>query len=673
VSGGRFRALGGAPRALEHTLLGTLTVAGALWAGEVHHRLPIAFYKEQYLGLFLALALSAVFLGARPFRQAAADRVPWYDWALAAAGAGVGLYITVFFPRISYQLGIITADKVILGALAIGLVLEATRRLVGWVMVGLAGAFILYAKFAWLFPGPLEGRGAGWERIAVYLYLDTNSLLGMPLSVTAALVAAFILLGQMLYAVGGDRFLTDLAMAMMGRYRGGSAKVAVVGSSLFGTVSGSAVSNVVVDGPITIPLMKRAGYAPHVASALEAVASTGGQIMPPVMGVAAFLIAEFINVPYGDVARAAVIPALLYYLAVFVQVDLEAAKHGLRGLPRAELPRFGAVLGRGARFLIPLAILIYTLMIAGWEAGKAGMAAVVATLVVGLAQREDRLTPGRLLRALVDTGRILLDIVVITAVAGFVIGVLQLSGLGFKVSLLLVSLAGGSSLALLALTAVVCVVLGMGMPTAIVYVMLAVLVGPALVELGVTPLGAHLFLFYFGMLSMITPPVCLATYAAAAIGQADFMKTAWTGMRLGVVAYVVPFVFAYHPALLMEGSLVEIALAAGTAVIGVILLGIGCAGYLFRPLGWPQRAGAALAGLLLIPPPASWAWLAANLTGLAVGLVVVGLEWAATSRTRVTHPRGPGPADPRPAAVTAALAPGAAHPRREPAARPPLQ
>ncbi len=269
-------------------------------------------------------------------------------------------------------------------------------------------------------------------------------------------------------------------------------------------------------------------------------------------------------------------------------------------------------------------------MIAVWAAGKAGMMAVLATIAIGFLQPEDRLRPGKLVDAMVETGRILLDIVAITAVAGFVIGVLKLSGLGFKFSTLLINLAGGSSLALLSLTAVVCIILGMGMPTAIIYVMLAVLVGPALVNLGVHPLGAHLFLFYFGMLSMITPPVCLATYAAAAIGGADFVKTGWPGMRLGIVAYVVPFVFAYHPALLMQGTVVDIALAAATAAIGVILLGTGCSGHLFRPLGWGRRAGVSAAGLLLIPPPSTAFWLTANVVGLGLGVLFVLVEWTAT-------------------------------------------
>jgi TRAP transporter 4TM/12TM fusion protein len=643
----KFRTLSGPAGTFERGLLATLTFVGALWAAEVHHFLPFAFFREQYLGLFLALGLAGVFVGVKPWPRAPGDHVPWYDALLAVAGAAVGLYVTVFYPTIAYQLSVLTWDKVVLGALAVVLVLEATRRLVGWIMVALGGVFILYANLAWLFPGLLEGKGSTWPRIFVYLYLDTNSLLGLPISVTAGMVVAFILFGQMLYAVGGDKFLTDLALVAMGRFRGGPAKVSVVGSCLFGTVSGSAVSNVVVDGPITIPLMKRTGYAPHVACAIEAVASTGGQIMPPVMGVAAFLIAEFLSIPYSEVALAAVIPALLYYLAVFVQVDLEAAKHGLTGLPRAQLPQFREVMRRGWTFLLPLAILVYTLMIAVWEAGKAGMAAVVVTMLIGFARRVDRLTLPRLYQALVETGRILLDILSITAVAGFVIGVLQLSGLGFKFSVLLINLAGGSSFALLVLTAIVCIILGMGMPTAIIYIMLAVLVGPALVQLGISPLGAHLFLFYFGMLSMITPPVCLATYAAASIGGADFMKTGWTGMRLGVVAYIVPFVFAYHPALLMKGSVVDIVLAAATAAIGVVLLGVAGVGQLFRPVGWGRRALAAVAGLLLFPPLSNWEWMVVNLVGLGLGLVLVISEWLATVRTREAAASAAGVEQPR--------------------------
>ncbi|HLE66205.1 MAG TPA: TRAP transporter fused permease subunit [Burkholderiales bacterium] len=629
---GKFRSLTGLARALEGFLLCALAVAGAAWAGELHIQLGLVVFKEQYLGLVLALALPAVFIGVKARQGEPGNRVPWYDWLLVLGGATAGGYVLFRYPAIAQQLGVLSPDKVWLGALAVALVLEATRRLVGWSLVILGGVFILYAKFAYLLPGALYAKGSSWERIASYLYLDASGLLGLPLTVAAEIVVAFILFGQALYAVGGDKFLTDLALTAMGRFRGGSAKVAVVSSSLFGTVSGSAVSNVVIDGAITIPMMKRTGYPSHLAAATEAVASTGGQIMPPVMGVAAFLIAEFLNIPYGEVALAAVIPACLYYLALFVQVDLEAAKHGLTGLPRSELPRLASVMRRGWVFIVPLAVLIYTLMIAGWEAGKSGMAAVIATFAVGFIQKETRPSLRALLKAFEETGRTLLEIIVISGIAGFVIGTLQLSGLAFKMSMILTSLAGGNPLLLLVLTALVCIVLGMGMPTTVVYIMLAVLVGPTLVQLGVEPLGAHLFLFYFGMLSMITPPVCLATYAAASLARADFWRTGWAGMRLGIVAYVVPFIFVFHPAMLFKGAPVDIALAAASAAVGVILMGIGLAGFLFRRLGWFARATVTFAGLLLIPPPDGLFWAAANVVGLLLGLVFVALRWLENAR-----------------------------------------
>src|SRR5437773_6990796 len=378
----RFRRLDGAARAIERTLLVALAAAGSLWATQVHHYLPFAFFNEQYLGVFLALGLAPVFVCVRAGGGASLDRVPWYVWLLTAGALVVGGYVAVFYPTIAYTLGIITWDKLLLGVLAIALVLEGVRRLAGWALMWIALGCILYAKFAWLLPGVLYAKGSSWERIAVYLYLDANGILGVPLAVTATIVVAFIFFGQALAAVGGDTFLTDLAMAAMGRFRGGPAKMAVVSSSLYGMVSGSAVANVVVDGAITIPMMKRSGYPAHLAAAIEAVSSNGGQIMPPVMGAADFLIAEYLSIPYGEVALAALIPACLYYLALFVQIDLEAAKLGLTGLPRAELPRLREVMRVGWVFLVALGVLLYTLMISKWEAGTAGVRAVGTNVLV---------------------------------------------------------------------------------------------------------------------------------------------------------------------------------------------------------------------------------------------------------------------------------------------------
>ena len=374
--------------------------------------------------------------------------------------------------------------------------------------------------------------------------------------------------------------------------------------------------------------MKSVGFPGHMAAAIEAVASNGGQIMPPVMGAAAFLMAEFLNIPYGQVALAAAVPACLYYLALFTQIDLESAKRGLLGLPADQIPKFRSVIRLGWVFLIPLSILVYTLMIENWEAGKAGMVAVIGVFVVGALQKETRPSFKKIVAAFEETGKILLDITVITALAGIVIGALHLSGFTFKISLLLVTLSGNNVFLLLLITALGCLFLGLPLPTTVVYITLAVLAAPALVQLGIPPLAAHLFLFYFGMVSLITPPDCLPVYIAASIARANFWQTGWTAMRLGIAAYFVPFIFALHPPLILMGTLKEILIAIITAAIGVILLGAGCAGYLFRPLSWINRGLLWLAALLLLLPSTSNLLLFADFAGFALGAAIFAWEWS---------------------------------------------
>jgi len=627
ASPGRFRVLTGSPATILRVLLISLSVLGSTWALEVHNYFEIAFFKQQYLALFLALALGSVFIAVKAYPNQPGDSVPWYDWLLALGGLAVGLYVTILYPTIAYRLGILSPDRWIFGGLALILILEATRRVAGGTLAWLALGVILYTRFAEWLPGIFYAKSASWARIASYLYLDSNGMLGLPIDVAAGVVVAFILFGQALYAVGGDKFLTDLALIATGRYRGGPAKVSVVSSALFGTVSGSAVANVVVDGAITIPLMKRTGFPAHMAAAIEAVASNGGQITPPVMGAAAFLMAEFLNIPYGQIALAAAIPAALYYLALFTQIDLESAKRGLLGLPTEQIPKFRNVIRLGWVFLIPLSILVYTLMIENWEAGKSGMFAVVAVFIVGAIQKETRPSFKKIVNAFEETGKILLDIAVITALAGIVIGALHLSGFTFKISLLLVTLSGNNVFLLLLITALGCLFLGLPLPTTVVYITLAVLAAPALVQLGIPPLAAHLFLFYFGMVSLITPPDCLPVYIAASIARADFWQTGWTAMRLGIAAYIVPFIFALHPPLIFMGTAKEILVAIFTAVVGVVLLGAGCAGYLFRPLSWTKRGLLWLAALMLLLPAWSDAWLIADFAGFVLAGAVVAWEW----------------------------------------------
>ena len=626
----RYRTLHGPARWLEVSLLCLIPVTGGLFVLEVPYFLGITIFREQFLGLFLALLLGGTFLVRPAAERASTTSVPWYDWLMALGGLVVGLFITINYPNMAYSMAVITPAKFILGGLAIVLVLEACRRLVGKMLAILVLAFVLYGRFGDLFPGVFQSRGASWERLAAYLYLDTNGMLGLPMVVAATVVLAFVLFGNVLFQSGGATVLTDFAMAAMGRFRGGPAKIAVVASSLFGSISGTAVSNVVMTGSVTIPLMKRTGYPAHVAAAIEAVASTGGQIMPPVMGVAAFIMAEFLAIPYSEVALAALIPALLYYVAVFFQVDLEAAKMGLKGLLADEIPRLRSVLVRGWLFLVPLVVLIYLLFGLYWPAGRAAMAGVFVGLAFACLQRTSRMTLRGFFTLLEVTGRSLLEIGVITAGAGFIIGTLQLSGMGFRFSYGLVTLAGGSVFIMLVFVAIACIILGMGMPTAAVYILLAVLAVPGLVELGIDPLAAHLFVFYFGILSMVTPPVCLATYAAASIARSDFMKTAVTGMRLAVVAYVVPFVFVYAPALILKGTVLEVVQAVATAIIAAGLLGIALSGYMFRPLKMVQRGLLAASALALLVPAGGdgllFHWIT-DLAGLVVGLLVLGPQW----------------------------------------------
>jgi TRAP transporter 4TM/12TM fusion protein len=419
-------------------------------------------------------------------------------------------------------------------------------------------------------------------------------------------------------------------MALMGKYRGGPAKVAVFGSTLFGTISGTAVSNVVTTGIITIPMMKKNGYQPPVAGAVEAVASTGGQIMPPVMGSAAFLIAEFLEIPYSKVVIAALVPALLYYLMLFIQVDLEAAKHNIAGLPAKDLPSKTSVFRKGWQFLLPLVVLIYALFILNFHPGKAGIVAVASLVFVSLFSKRARPDRSGVAAILTGTGRGLLEISVIGGIAGVVIGVLNLSGLGFNVSLSLVHLGGSSLLLLLVLCALLSMLLGMGMPTVSVYILCAMLIAPAMEKLGLEPLAAHLFILYFGLLSMITPPVAVAAYVAAVVAEAEPVRTGWQSVKLGMMAYIVPFIFVYSPSLLLRGSLPDILWTIGTTVFGAFLLGVALRGYLYREVAGPLKVLLIVcaAGLFLHHLFLGGIGLWLNIGGAIVGFAVIAVERA---------------------------------------------
>ena len=616
-----------------------LTLASIAFALQFYRSVGLLLYNEQFLAGMIGLALALVYLTQPARRGGSHASIPWHSWLLAAASLLIGVYIVVRYPTLSENMASRPIDGLIVAFIAVPLVIEALRRAVGLSLTFIVLVFLVYAPLSQYVPGALAGLPVSVAQLGYYLVWDSGSMLGLPVLVATTIVIAFVFFGALLFASGGSAFFTDIALTLMGRYRGGSAKIAVTASCLFGMISGSAVSNVASVGVLTIPLMRRGGYPAPVAAAIEAVASTGGQLMPPVMGAAAFLMAEFLQVPYRDVAIAATLPALLYYYALFIQADLLAAKDGLTPIEGEKIPPLRQVIAQGWHFVLPFAMLIYALFWLNWSPEKAALAGCAVLMVTGstLGYGDKKLKPLAILDALRSTGIASLDLIVITAAAGFIIGVLNITGLSFALTLLLVQIGSGHLWLLLFLAAFVSIILGMGMPTVGVYVLLAALVAPGMVKIGLSPMASHMFVMYFGMMSMITPPVAIAAYAAASLAHTDPMKTGWIAVRFGWIAFIIPFLFIRSPSLLLEGTVMSVLAALTTALIGVWLICAAFAGYAVRPLGMPLRIGFGLAGLLLfIPadamPHGEWT----DIAGLALGGVLLGREILATRLKRQT-------------------------------------
>lgn len=590
--------------ALRSALAVLLVAASIAWAADVYRMFGLVLFMEQYVAGILALAFLLVFI-AVPARRGRAQTVPpWYDLLAGAAGFAAAGYIAAKFVDLGTQMFFAPLDGLAAAIVVVVLSLEGIRRTVGWPLVIVVLVFIAYGLFGHFIPGVMSARPTGAQQLAYYLAFDQNAILGTPIMVAATIVIAFVLFGNLLIATGGSAFFTDISLATMGRYRGGSAKIAVAGSALFGTISGSAVANVVATGVVTIPMMKKAGYPPHQAAAIESCASTGGSLMPPVMGAAAFLMAEFLQISYADVMLVALVPAIFYFSVLFVVTDLEAARAGISRVEEERIPRALSVLRDGWYFPIPFGVLIYVLFWMNRRPEEAALYAALALLICAILFGYKGERPG--LHAVFDavrqTGLGVLDIIMICCGAGIVIGVLSVSGLGFGLTLTLVGIAGTSLLLLLLLAAAISIVLGMGMPTIAVYVLLAALVAPAMVEAGVRAEAAHLFVLYFGMMSFITPPVAVAAFAAASIAKADPFLTGFTAMRFGWAAYIVPFLFVYSPELILVGRWEMIAFDIVTAFSAIWLVSAGVVGYALRPVTGVERWAFTLAGALLLIP-----------------------------------------------------------------------
>jgi len=621
---------GGRPFARALFVLQTLLVGVVVvWILDLQRSVfKLDVYTEQVLLTVLGLAIAYCYL-------VTARRHYFINVLAAVAGLGVCGYLAWRYPQLSSELTARPLDGILMSAALALLVLEGTRRMAGFSLVAFTLAGVVYAMFGHNLPGVFQARPVDFTRLLVYLNLDTNALLGTPLQIGISVVVPFILLGQVLGRCGGSEFFTDLARASMGRYRGGSAKVSVTGSALFGMISGSAVANVAAVGVVTIPLMKRSGYPAQIAAAIEAVGSTGGQLMPPVMGAAAFLMAEILQVPYVHVMVAAIIPAFLYYLALFLQVDVEAAKRGITGEPVAQLPQLAAVLKAGWYFPIPFVALVYVLIQLNWRAEYSALFATAVLIACSLAfgYKGARVPVADILKAVVSTGGAVVDLIMICAVAGMFIGILNITGLAFGLTLQLLAITGQSLPAMLALTAVMAIALGLGLPTVGVYIIMATLIAPALVKVGVTPMAAHMFVLYFGVMSMVTPPVALSAFAAANIAGSDVDKTGWTATRIGWAAYIVPFLFALSPSLLMQGSPLLIVWAVLSAGFGIWLGTIGVVGFFYAPVTGLRRALFIAAGVLtLIPADMFPGAYVTDIAGIVLGTALIVRELAQRRR-----------------------------------------
>jgi TRAP transporter 4TM/12TM fusion protein len=627
-----------AGRFAQVVLAATLTLGSLAYSVGLTRRLGLVLFPEQFLAAIYGVCLALLFVSFPARRGAGRGDVPWFDWLLAAAGLAAGLYVAIHFPRITAQAGTVSFELLSLAGAIAFLTLEGTRRTSGYSLIVITFVLVVWVLLGHLVPGQLRTHKVAPANLAIYLNFDNNGLLGLVLEIACTIVIAFVLMGQLLARSGGSGFFNDFALGLMGRFRGGAAKIAVVASSLFGSISGIAAASALAVGVITIPLMKKSGIPARLAAAIEACAANGAQMMPPVMGAVAFVMADFLQVPYREVALAALLPSLLYYAALFIQCDLETARYGIGRVDTRDIPPMRTVLASGWIFLAPFAAIVGAMFWLNWEPEPAAALAAAIIIALGLfvGYRGARMKLADIWSAVIETGIGVCEIVVISAIGGYVLGLFQIGGLSFALTAYLVDLGAQNLLLLLVICALTNIVLGLGLPTLAVYVMLAILVAPALVKVGVPAMAAHLFILYFGIMSLITPPIATAAFVAATIAKTDPMAAGWTAMRFGWASYIVPFLFVYSPALIMRGSIGEIVLVVALSVAGIWFVCAGFTGYALRVMPTQMRVGFVLAGLLLLMPfqaAAANAWL--NAAGGVLGIGLLAYEF----KSRRTHVR----------------------------------
>jgi len=603
---------------VSHGGLVRLAIAAVAVAMVLYHMYAIAFGQPEaiiFRGTHLLFALVLTFLIYR-VNGTTATLPSLLDYALLVLGAASLIYLFVYYEYVItriYYIDDLTLADMIFGTILIVIVTEATRRILDLSLPITSIVFLVYG----LLIARLEPM-----RILDQLYMTTEGIFGLPLATSATFVLIFVVFGSFMERTGTGQLFMDFAMALTGHTAGGPGKVSVVSSSLFGTISGSAVANVMVDGPISIPLMKRSGFPPHFAAGVEATASTGGQIMPPIMGAAAFVMAEFLAVAYAQIVIWAVIPAILYYVACFAAVHFEAKRRGILGLPRSELPPLRAVFRQRGHLFLPI-IIILTVMYSGYSAPLAALAGTLACFPVAAMRRSTRVyvTLPNIIGAMIDGAKNSLAVALACASAGIMIGIVALSGLGIVFTQWVVALAQDTLFVALIMTALAGIVLGAGLPTTPSYIIMVALLVPAIMKLGVIEPAAHMFAFYYAILSAITPPIALAVFAAAGLAKADMWDSGWAAMKIGAAGFIIPFMFVYQPALLMIGDWPAIVVAFATSSVGILFFAAGLHGYFITATTWWQRAALIAAGLLLVNPG-----VYTDVLGVVLAVIVVGAQ-----------------------------------------------
>ncbi len=553
--------------------------------------------------LHVAMILALGFLMYPATKRSDMMKPSLFDWLLAALSFSVPFYIWSDYLGVVERAGNPSNTDMVMATLLVTLVLECSRRVTGNALVVLSLIFIIYGLYGREFPGMFMHRGYDWASLSNHFFANTEGIYGTSVSVAASYIFLFILFGAVMQKCGMGQFFNDIALALAGHTKGGPAKVAVIASGFLGSINGSAVANVVTTGAFTIPLMKKTGYSKEFAGAVEAASSVGGQLLPPIMGAAAFIMAEMISVPYSAIITWAAIPALLYYLSIVVQVHLRAAKDGLVGLPREQLPKPSDVMGRRSHLLLPVLFLLYMLFFSGTTVIYSAVLTIVVTIVVSTFRPETRMNPRDLLDALADGAKQTVSVAVACACVGIIIGVCSKTGFGLTMANTIISLGQTSLLFTLLFTMITCMILGMGLPSIPAYIITATIAAPALAKLSIPVGAAHMFSFYYAMFANLTPPVALASFAAAGLSGGNPVQTGVASVKLAIAGFIVPFMFVYSPQLMLINTTAAEGLwVAATASIGVFLIAVAVEGYLFAPLPSWLRVVAAAGSLLLIQP-----------------------------------------------------------------------